>query len=351
MRAPFVSLLLLVAPTIAQELTLAQRGDTNCTEVHIFLARGNNEPYPGRQSKLVAAICEGLKSCDYEDIAYYNPFEAPYCESVAEGASNGISQITAYNARCPESKLVVSGYSQGAHVVGDVLGGGGGVYFQGCVQTPNDGLDFEKAPGNMIRAALLFGNTLHTANQPFNYESGSGGSGLFPRSGDRLAGLNKFASVLRDYCVASDPICADGDVVANHLNYFDIYSTNAASWVVEKLGLEDGSTSNVLSTTTRSTARSSTDISRSSSKSEASSAYASATSFSEAASQTEDTTASETYASTASETQGTTEQTTQPTSSDSQDNAPDASDGSSLVSLSSISMGLILGFVISTFAW
>lgn len=151
MRAPFVPLLLFVAPAIAQELALAQRGDTNCTDVHIFLARGNNEPYPGRQSKLVAAICNGLKSCDYEDIAYYNPFEAPYCESVAEGASSGISQITAYNERCPQSKLVVSGYSQGAHVVGDVLGGGGGVYFQGCVQTSNDGLDFEKAPGNMSK--------------------------------------------------------------------------------------------------------------------------------------------------------------------------------------------------------
>ncbi|CAI6098699.1 unnamed protein product [Clonostachys chloroleuca] len=305
MRAPFVTLLVLITPAIAQELTLAQRGNTNCTDVHIFLARGNNEPYPGRQSKLVAAICNGLKSCDYEDIAYYNPFEAPYCESVVEGASNGISQITAYNERCPKSKLVVSGYSQGAHVVGDVLGGGGGVYFQDCVQTSNDGLDFEKTPGNMIRAALLFGNTLHTANQPFNYENGSGGNGLFPRSGDRLAGLNKFASVLRDYCVASDPICAGGDIVANHLNYFDIYSTNAADWVVEKLGLEDGPTSTVMSTTS-STVRSSTDISSSSSTSEASSAYASATSFSGTASQMEETTASETYDSTASETQGTT---------------------------------------------
>ncbi|VUC31143.1 unnamed protein product [Clonostachys rosea] len=346
MTALQVALLLLVASAIAQEPALAQREDTNCTDVHIFLARGNNEPYPGRQSKLVAAICGGLNSCDYEDIAYYNPFEAPYCQSVDEGASNGISQITAYNARCPDSKLVVSGYSQGAHVVGDVLGGGGGVYFQGCVQTPNDGLNPDKAPGNMIRAALLFGNTLHTANQPFNYESGSGGSGLFPRSGDRLAGLNKFASVLRDYCVASDPICAGGDVVANHLNYFDIYSTNAASWVVEKLGLEDGSKSTTMSTS--STARSSADIS--SSTSDASSAYASATSVSGTASETEASTVSETHDSTTSETQGTTDQTMQPTSSDSQASAPgDSSDGSSLASSRSISVGAALGLCILIF--
>ena len=65
------------------------------------------------------------KDGDYEDIEFYNPLPAPYCESVTEGAANGIKQITAYNERCPDAKLVVSGYSQGGQVVGDVLGGGG----------------------------------------------------------------------------------------------------------------------------------------------------------------------------------------------------------------------------------
>lgn len=31
----------------------------------------------------------------------------------------------------------------------DILGGGGGVFFQDCVQPGNAGLDFGSAPGNM----------------------------------------------------------------------------------------------------------------------------------------------------------------------------------------------------------
>jgi len=119
-----------------------------CTTTHIFLAKGNNEPYPGRQGVLVDAICNGLTSCDYEDILFYNPVESSYCDSVSEAAVNGIAQITAYNKRCPDSNLVMSGYSQGAQVVGDILGGGGGVFFQGCVQKVNAGLDPDVAPGN-----------------------------------------------------------------------------------------------------------------------------------------------------------------------------------------------------------
>lgn len=126
---------------------LAKR-DSACTATHIFIAKGNNEPYPGRQGTLVNAICSGLASCDYEDILYYNPVEAPYCGSIDQGVSDGIAQITAYNARCPDTKLVVSGYSQGAQIVGDILGGGGGVFFQNCVQTTNAGLDINSAPGN-----------------------------------------------------------------------------------------------------------------------------------------------------------------------------------------------------------
>lgn len=127
--------------------------ESTCQSVHIFLARGNNEPYPGRQSTLVEAICSGLSSCDYEDIQYNNPLESLYCDAVAEGATNGIAQITAYNKRCPNSKLVVSGYSQGAQVVGDVMGGGGGIFFQGCVQNTNAGLDPSQAPGNKSKWA------------------------------------------------------------------------------------------------------------------------------------------------------------------------------------------------------
>ncbi|KAH7171358.1 Alpha/Beta hydrolase protein [Dactylonectria macrodidyma] len=248
-----ISLLIAASASLARDLSLR---DTDCKDVHIFLAKGNNEPYPGRQGKLVTAICDGLSSCDYEDIKFYNPLESVYCDSVFEGAANGIKQITAYNKACPDSKLVVSGYSQGGHVVGDILGGGGGTFFQGCVQNSNEGLDADSAPGNMIVAAAIFGDTRHTANQPYNVFSGAGDDGLFPRTEAMLAKLVTYGNALHNYCVETDPICAGGDVVADHLNYFDLYSDTVAEWVHERIeasGNSTSTTSSAFATSTKTT--------------------------------------------------------------------------------------------------
>ncbi|KAI2635772.1 carbohydrate esterase family 5 protein [Hypomontagnella submonticulosa] len=251
-RAALLSASVLLALVAAQ-----QHGAEKCTDVHVFLSRGNNEPYPGRQGKLVRAICStlvGLETCDYEDIVFNNALEVEYCSAVEEGRKAGIAQINAYTERCPDAKLVVSGYSQGAHVVGDILGGGGGVFFQGCTAPEAAALDSSSTPGNKIAAVLLFGDTRHTANQPYNTLEGAGINGLFPRSGEQLAEINKYAGLLRDWCHGDDPICASGDgertyVVQHHLNYFDLYSGTAAQWVKSKVYTRPSSTT---STTTSS---------------------------------------------------------------------------------------------------
>lgn len=95
----------------------------NCKDVHIFIARGWNEPYPGRQGALAGSICYGLDSCDYEDIQFYAGEDSVYCTAITEGATNGLAQMTAYAQNCPNSKLVLTGYSEGAQIVGDIMGG------------------------------------------------------------------------------------------------------------------------------------------------------------------------------------------------------------------------------------
>lgn len=122
---------------------------TDCADVHLFLARGNTEPYPGRQKVLVAEVCDRVSTCDYEDIVFKDGADDVYCDSIYEGATNGYNQINAYNARCPDSKLVISGYSQGAHVVSDILAGGGGTFFGGCVEPDSPQLSRSSAAGQM----------------------------------------------------------------------------------------------------------------------------------------------------------------------------------------------------------
>ncbi|KAF2420357.1 alpha/beta-hydrolase [Tothia fuscella] len=218
-----------------------QSSDAPCTDVHIFLSKGWNETYPGRQGKLAGAICYGLNSCDYEDIQFYNTPGNSYCESVSEGSVNGVAQMTAYAARCPDSTLVLSGYSQGAHVAGNVLGGGGGYFSGNCTVDNSVGLDTAVSPGNKLKAVLLFGDVLHTAGQWYNVLAGAPYNSNDPRSGDQLTNFNKFGGFIRSYCDIADPLCAAQGPgpfdIERHLNYFDLYTDDAAGWVKYTLGV------------------------------------------------------------------------------------------------------------------
>ncbi|EUC44880.1 carbohydrate esterase family 5 protein [Bipolaris oryzae ATCC 44560] len=218
---------------LAAAQTTPPKLDATCADVVIFMARGNDAPYrDGRTFPFVEATCGKLiaegKTCDHIDIQFDVTLGGDYCAQVAEGARNGISQITAFSQKCPCTHIVVNGYSEGAHVVGDVLGGPGGCSFV------SNGLDSTSPAGKAIAAALLWGDVMHTANQPYNVLDGASKQ-KNPRAPGDLALLNRYAPVLRSYCAAGDPVCAGGEIVADHLNYFELYTDEASSWVVSKI--------------------------------------------------------------------------------------------------------------------
>lgn len=115
-KAFFLSVL--SASTAAAQST----GSGSCTSYHTFLARGYNETYPGRQSALVDVVCNGVSSCDYEDVVYDTMID--YDTAVEDGRAAGLAQIQAYSERCPDTTLIISGYSEGANVMGNILGNG-----------------------------------------------------------------------------------------------------------------------------------------------------------------------------------------------------------------------------------
>lgn len=141
---------------------------TDCHDIHIFMARGNNEVAGAttRQTSVVQAVCDGRKSCGWEDIDYDNPVDNKYAEACYEGAVNGLKQIRSYGEDCPDSKLVLTGYSQGAHVVGDMLGGGGGTFEtmgggehmgENSTEDYVEGLDKDSSPGNQSECIFSCG--------------------------------------------------------------------------------------------------------------------------------------------------------------------------------------------------
>ncbi|KAI1101409.1 carbohydrate esterase family 5 protein [Jackrogersella minutella] len=231
-KSLFIAALLQAAA--AAPVNLADR-QTACDDVHFFLARGTTEPYPGSLTALVDAVCEGLSSCGYEAIIYPATFE-DYCGSAYGGVVNGTAQITAYAESCPDAKLVLSGYSQGAEIAGDMLGGGGGaIPNQGCTQPTSEPLSPDVSPGSKIVATTLFGDVRHTPSQSYNVGTGAAGSGILPRSGAGLEALNKFSDSLHSWCFVDDPVCAGGADFMAHIRYFDESISDAAAWVKTKL--------------------------------------------------------------------------------------------------------------------
>ena len=191
---------------------------------------------PGRQANLTTRVCADLPgmSCDYEDIAY-DAYSTDYCPSVDSGEGIALDQINAYYAKCPESAIVLSGYSEGATVLGNVLAGDGGDVY--CPSSGHPGLtDTTSGPSCNIAAITLFGNPRHTANQPYNVLAGSAGQANSHRDAAGLARMALYTPRLHDYCNYDDLICAPGlgaNTVEAHTDYFELYSAEAAQYIAD----------------------------------------------------------------------------------------------------------------------
>jgi hypothetical protein len=92
----------------------------------------------------------------------------------------------------------------------------------------------------------MWGSKRHTASQPYNTFSGARKNGTYPRPIAGLQALEKWKSVLIDYCVITDPNCAGGNVNEDHWNYFELYSEEAAEWVKSQVENNATAASNTL---------------------------------------------------------------------------------------------------------
>lgn len=142
----------LVSASSSYDIGLSRRQD-DCNAVHLFLARGNNEPYPGRQQAMVEAVCDGVSNCGYEDLIYSALYTDLSCQTAYDAVHAAYAQVSEYACRCPDAKLVLTGYSQGGNIYTDFLGGGGGMLFNECIQPETPALDRKTFPGNRSKSA------------------------------------------------------------------------------------------------------------------------------------------------------------------------------------------------------
>jgi cutinase len=196
-------------------LTEGTQASGACPDVDVVFARGTGEHQDDHQGlasvgqPFVDALTKQLPGKTVQ--AYGVQFQADYAQvSTIAGANDMENHVKTVAARCPHTKFVLGGYSQGASVVDLTLGLGpvlAPVYATaGLILSPVLGLAAGPIAGTLIAtqpglpqslagriaAVVTWGNPIHWANQSITTASPVYG----PRSGD--------------FCTPRDPVCANG---------------------------------------------------------------------------------------------------------------------------------------------
>jgi cutinase len=185
----------------------------DCPDVEVIFARGTNEP-PGL-GRVGDAFVDSLRQ--QTGGLNIDTYGVNYAASKlqlhgGDGANDTINRVKAAVAKCPNTKIVLGGYSQGASVM-DIVAGVpiGGI---------NWGSSLPPEYANNIAAVVTFGDVADRAG------------GTLPTQSAMLG------SKAIDLCNPSDPIChaGPGNEWSGHTEgYVPAYTTQAAAFVASKL--------------------------------------------------------------------------------------------------------------------
>jgi cutinase len=183
-----------------------------CAAAEVIFARGTGEPKG--VGKVGQAFVDSLRQDTGMDIDVYgvNYSAGKLQLGGGDGANDAINQIKTTVQKCPATKIVLGGYSQGASVI-DIVGG---VQVAGI--TWGHSLPPEYA--NNITAVATFGNIADRSGSPISAQSAV------------------FGSKAIDMCNPGDPIChaGPGNEWSDHTDgYVPSFTTQAASFVAARL--------------------------------------------------------------------------------------------------------------------
>ncbi|HEX3788049.1 MAG TPA: cutinase family protein [Pseudonocardiaceae bacterium] len=221
--------LVLTAAAAVQANAVAAPG-SGCAQVAIITARASGEAAgEGITGALVTQIVNSSSQTVSRASVSYPATLTNYASSSAQGESALRTQLTNQVSSCPNQKIVLLGYSQGAQVVEDILSGGGGGSL-GATTAP-----VAASVSSHVTAVATFGDPRHVTGQAYDLGT-STVNGLFPRTATEVRTLSAFASRIQAYCDANDEFCASGLSLEVHLTYLNRYQTAATNFVLGKIG-------------------------------------------------------------------------------------------------------------------
>jgi trehalose dimycolate hydrolase len=209
---PGVSAVLTTAGLLLSPTATPVASAFDCPDAEVIFARGTNEP-PGL-GRVGDAFVDSLRQQTGLNIL---PYGVNYAASKlqlhgGDGANDTIDRVKKSVETCPNTKIVLGGYSQGASVM-DIVAG-----------VPIGGINW--------------GNTL-----PPQYANNIVAVATFGDVADRAGGTLPSQSALLgskaiDLCNPQDPIChaGQGNEWSGHTEgYVPLYTTQAATFVASKL--------------------------------------------------------------------------------------------------------------------
>jgi cutinase len=205
----------MVAAAFATSTTPTASAAPRCTDIEIVFARGTDEPAGiGRVGQALVDELQplvGKKSIGTYAVKY--PASYDFLQAAA-GATDASKRVQDTAAKCPSTKIVLGGYSQGAAVM-DVV-----------ATSPIAGLGYTAplpaAIVPRVAAIVVFGNPSARLGQPLTIMS--------PDFGARTA----------DLCNTNDPICSTGQDFNAHVHYPESGLVKlAAKWVASHVEQRD----------------------------------------------------------------------------------------------------------------
>lgn len=147
-----------------QEQLYNKTSTTDCSNAHIIVNRATGEPpSQGVIGTLATIITTRIPGTTVQWVDYPAVL-IPYDQSTDTGIRMTKDAIRTYADKCPNAKIVMLGYSQGAQVVGDVLCGGGGALGLGPLTEP-----LEEQYLRRVTAVVQMGDPRFVPNQDWDF--------------------------------------------------------------------------------------------------------------------------------------------------------------------------------------
>ena len=213
-----------VASAVLSPLTGAPVASADpCPDVELVFARGTFEPagVGGTGQAFVDSLRTKLgdKSLDVYPVNY--PASLDF-QTAADGVIDASNKVQATAAECPNTKIVLGGFSQGAAVAGYLTADSVPAGFQMPAGLTGP---MPPAVADHVAAVALFG------------KPSSGFLQMIANTAPPITVGHLYSAKTTDLCIPEDPICspAGGDSNAHNLYPADGLTDQAADFVVQKV--------------------------------------------------------------------------------------------------------------------